>query len=184
MKPIGWIFYQSKHASEPTAEAHCCRAWKLKFELNFECSNIVVSDNLYRANACELIASNKSASFHFGLNTKQSLQGYNIIRNQVTEGYLILIFESSYSPSPEQVKYYYNQIVLTHLINPGDIVVPKRTKNIVRLTALGFTTIEIANALFLSGRGVDYHLEQAKKRLGANNKSALVFLAMQNGWFR
>lgn len=60
--------------------------------------------------------------------------------------------------------------------------VKTRTINVVKLTALGFNSKETADALSLSSRGVEYHLEIAKNFLGAINKPNLISLASQEGW--
>ncbi|WP_169308297.1 helix-turn-helix transcriptional regulator [Ferrimonas aestuarii] len=57
-----------------------------------------------------------------------------------------------------------------------------KTKIIVNLTALGLSTGEISSLLNLTRRGVDYHLDKAKLKLGASNKANLVFKASQCGW--
>ncbi|USD37313.1 MULTISPECIES: LuxR C-terminal-related transcriptional regulator [Ferrimonas] len=57
-----------------------------------------------------------------------------------------------------------------------------KTRIIVNLTALGLSTGEISHLMNLTSRGVDYHLEKAKQRLGATNKANLVFKANQYGW--
>ncbi|WP_028115002.1 helix-turn-helix transcriptional regulator [Ferrimonas kyonanensis] len=56
-----------------------------------------------------------------------------------------------------------------------------KTINILKLTALGLTSAEIAKEMFLSSRGVDYHLEIAKEILGAKNKANLIYLATNQG---
>ncbi|QIZ76641.1 helix-turn-helix transcriptional regulator [Ferrimonas lipolytica] len=57
-----------------------------------------------------------------------------------------------------------------------------KTKVIVNLTALGLNTSEISSVLNLTCRGVEYHLDKAKQKLGASNKANLVFKANQYGW--
>ncbi|WP_299802074.1 helix-turn-helix transcriptional regulator [uncultured Shewanella sp.] len=57
-----------------------------------------------------------------------------------------------------------------------------KQRSVVKLTALGFNTQDIAKALCLTPRGVEYHLNNAKHILGANNKSNLVYLAAIQGW--
>ncbi|QIZ76254.1 helix-turn-helix transcriptional regulator [Ferrimonas lipolytica] len=58
-----------------------------------------------------------------------------------------------------------------------------KTKSIVLLTAMGFNSQEISNAINMTTRGVDYHIETAKRLLGASTKANLVFKASQQGWF-
>ncbi|SDI35497.1 regulatory protein, luxR family [Ferrimonas sediminum] len=183
MQPTGWIFYQSK-CHDLSQHASCeMRSWDLKFDAEFECSNICVSRPALRQSACAVLASEKSVAFHFGLATDSQIQGQKVYSAQLNLGYLILLFDRVYRPKVDDVKHYFHEKVLPFLQPLRQQEEPtRRTMTIVKLTALGFTTTEIANALFLSNRGVDYHLDLAKKNLGATNKSALVFLAMQHGW--
>ncbi len=58
----------------------------------------------------------------------------------------------------------------------------KKQREVIKLTALGFDRCQIAKALSMTPRGVDYHIKNAKDFLGAHNKSNMVFLASQQGW--
>ncbi len=58
----------------------------------------------------------------------------------------------------------------------------KRTIQVVKLTAMGFRAYEISRMIYVSERGVEYHLEVAKKQLGAVNRSNLIYLAVKFGW--
>ncbi|ABV38600.1 hypothetical protein Ssed_3996 [Shewanella sediminis HAW-EB3] len=183
MLPSGWIFYQSKHCGLSQHISCEMSPWDLKFDSRFEYSNIYVSAPALRQSACIIVASEKSAAFHFGLTNDKQIQGQRVYSAQVSQGYLILIFNQIHCPKIDEVKHYFHDMVLPFILQQGQTEeLNDRTKTIVKLTALGFTTKEIANALFLSSRGVDYHLDIAKKTLGASNRSALVFLAMQQGW--
>ncbi|WP_156897122.1 helix-turn-helix transcriptional regulator [Ferrimonas kyonanensis] len=57
-----------------------------------------------------------------------------------------------------------------------------KTKMVIQLTALGLNTSEISDVLYLTTRGVDYHLDIAKKYFGAINKPNLIWSAAQEGW--
>lgn len=184
MQPSGWIFYQSKHCGLSQHSSCEMSPWDLKFDSQFECRKIYVSDPALRQSACIIVASKKNAAFHFGLAKDKQLQGQRVYSTQLRQGYLILIFNQIHSPKIDEVKRYFHDMVLPFILKQGQTEeLNDRTKTIVKLTALGFTTKEIANALFLSSRGVDYHLDIAKKTLGASNRSVLVFLAMQQSWF-
>ncbi|WP_417348510.1 LuxR C-terminal-related transcriptional regulator [Ferrimonas sp.] len=183
MLPSGWIFYQSARQELWRHTSWDMAPWDLRFDARFECSNIHVSDPRLRQSACALLASEKGAAFHFGLASDRQIQGQRLFSAQADQGYLILMFDQAYSPKIDEVRHYVQQTVQPFVLQPGARgTLTPRTKTIVKLTALGFTTTEIANALFLSNRGVDYHLDLAKKTLGASNRSALIFLAMQQDW--
>ncbi|RTR31690.1 hypothetical protein EKG39_13330 [Shewanella atlantica] len=184
MQPTGWIFYQSKHCGLSRYASYEISPWDLKFDSRFECSKIYVSDPALRQSACVIVASEKNAAFHFTQAKDKQTQGQRVYSAQLRQGYLILIFNQVHHPKIEEVKQYFHDMVLPFILQQEQTEeLNDRTKTIVKLTALGFTTKEIANALFLSNRGVDYHLDIAKKTLGASNRSVLVFLAMQQSWF-
>ncbi|TKB50959.1 LuxR C-terminal-related transcriptional regulator [Ferrimonas aestuarii] len=184
MLPSGWIFYQSVHFQQSRHDSWAMTPWNLSFDNQFECSNILVSHSELRQSACALLATEKSAIFHFDLDSERQTLGLRVVCGQGEQGYLFLIFDQLNCAKKADVMGYVSQSILPYVHQQSARKSPsQRTKTVVRLTALGFTTTEIANALFLSNRGVDYHLDLAKKHLGASNRSALIFLAMQQDWF-
>ncbi|MGS0681972.1 helix-turn-helix transcriptional regulator [Shewanella sp. 125m-7] len=62
------------------------------------------------------------------------------------------------------------------------LLTSKKLQEVIRLTALGFSSIEIAKVLYLTPRGVEYHIKNAKDYFGANNKTHLIYLAIKRGW--
>ncbi|TKB54554.1 helix-turn-helix transcriptional regulator [Ferrimonas aestuarii] len=58
----------------------------------------------------------------------------------------------------------------------------QKTLQVLKMTALGLNSNEIADVLHLTNRGVDYHLSIAKQKLGATNKPNLIFEAKNLGW--
>lgn len=56
-----------------------------------------------------------------------------------------------------------------------------RELEIVKLTAAGLTNQEIAKVLYLSDSTVKAHLEEARRKLGARNRTHLVALAYRVG---
>jgi len=62
------------------------------------------------------------------------------------------------------------------------LLTSKKLQEVIKLTALGFSTAEIAKAIYLTPSGVEYHIKNAKDFLGANNKSHLIYLALKRGW--
>ncbi|USD36633.1 LuxR C-terminal-related transcriptional regulator [Ferrimonas sp. SCSIO 43195] len=75
----------------------------------------------------------------------------------------------------------HDSVPLPGLCRKLNIKIKDKTIKIIEMTAHGYSTKEIAEALFLTRRGVEYHLDIAKTKFGATNKSNLVFLATQNG---
>jgi len=57
----------------------------------------------------------------------------------------------------------------------------KREREILVGVARGMSSEEIGDMIHLSDRTVDWHIEQAMKRLGAKNRVQAVVLAMQKG---
>jgi len=57
----------------------------------------------------------------------------------------------------------------------------KREREILVRVAKGMSSEEIGDMLNLSDRTVDWHIEQAMKRLDAKNRVQAVVLAMQKG---
>ncbi|WP_299803177.1 hypothetical protein [uncultured Shewanella sp.] len=55
-----------------------------------------------------------------------------------------------------------------------------KTQAIIKLTALGMSSKDIAKLIGLSTRGVQYHLEIAKNILGAKNNPNLILEAINN----
>ena len=70
--------------------------------------------------------------------------------------------------------------VTTNAKPPISANIPSKTLNILRLTSCGASSQEIAEQLYLTTRGVEYHLQRAKEILNASNKVELVSLAKDN----
>lgn len=70
-----------------------------------------------------------------------------------------------------------------HLLNPvyNFHCMTPTSKTILEMAAEGVSTQRIAKALFLSERGVIYHLDKMKVIFGANNRAQLVSRAFQMG---
>ncbi|HEY9114521.1 MAG TPA: response regulator transcription factor [Bacteroidales bacterium] len=64
--------------------------------------------------------------------------------------------------------------------NKEDFALTEREKNILRLVALGLTSIEIAEKLFLSIHTVNTHRKNILKKLGIKTVSGLMVYALMN----
>lgn len=64
--------------------------------------------------------------------------------------------------------------------NKEDLSLTEREKNILRLVALGFTSIAIADKLFLSIHTVNTHRKNILKKLGIKTVSGLMVYALMN----
>lgn len=58
----------------------------------------------------------------------------------------------------------------------------ERQTAVLRLTAGGFSTEEVARELGISAHTVNFHLNTLKQMAGATNKTHLVALALEKGW--
>ena len=56
-----------------------------------------------------------------------------------------------------------------------------REREVIRLSAQGLTSKEVAKRLNLSPKTVDNHLDKLKKKLNVKSKSALIHYAIDNG---
>lgn len=64
--------------------------------------------------------------------------------------------------------------------NKEDFALTEREKNILRLVALGYTSIEISSKLFLSIHTVNTHRKNILKKLGIKTVSGLMVYALMN----
>lgn len=62
-----------------------------------------------------------------------------------------------------------------------DVELTNREKEVLQLICQQFTTQEIADKLFISGRTVDGHRNNLLSKLGCRNTAGLVVYAVQNG---
>lgn len=105
---------------------------------------------------------------------------YELLVGNIPVGAVIVFCEGDYYSSCIDFG-----IKLSKIINLSEMqesTIDHKTQVVVSLTALGLNTKEISKLLYLTSRGVEYHIEKAKRRLGANNKANLVFKANQYGW--
>lgn len=73
------------------------------------------------------------------------------------------------------------QLVVRSLNNEPAGPLNERELQVVRLAARGGTNLQIAHELFLSESTVKYHLRVARRKLGAKDRTELVFLASAQG---
>jgi two-component system, NarL family, response regulator NreC len=66
--------------------------------------------------------------------------------------------------------------------NKEDFALTEREKNILRLVALGYTSIAIAEKLFLSIHTVNTHRKNILKKLGIKTVSGLMVYALMNNF--
>lgn len=65
--------------------------------------------------------------------------------------------------------------------NTGAVALTKREKEVLRLIALEFTTLEIAEKLFISENTVETHRKNLLSKLQARNSAGLVRYALESG---
>ncbi|BDY05315.1 helix-turn-helix transcriptional regulator [Ferrimonas sp. YFM] len=56
----------------------------------------------------------------------------------------------------------------------------RKTIQVLKLTAQGLSSKEISEHLYITPRGVNYHVDRAKEKLGATNKAELISLAKKH----
>lgn len=66
-------------------------------------------------------------------------------------------------------------------LEPHDVVLTNREKEIIRMIAGELTNMEIADSLGISSRTVDTHRRNLLQKLKAKNTAGLVKYAMQYG---
>ena len=149
------------------------------------CSRVLCSDDELTSLACGIIAQGteqKRASLIY-----RALNQYGTLITLVTEDdreihaciYILSATKKALSNEVvnDAVAEYLKALKLAIKIKSN-----KKQQEVIKLTALGFERCQIAMALSMTPRGVDYHIKNAKDFLGAHNKSNMVFLAAQQGW--
>lgn len=154
-------------------------------------SHISVSNNELRKIAATILIGNSTWSSESKLsnNAFNITRAYSISNSDETTGYFLIIINKNSCRgnkflSDSYVKYYLLNSVIPSLSTESEKHrVKEKTLHVVRMTALGLSSAEIADVLHLTSRGVDYHLNIAKQLLKATNKPNLVFEAKSLGWF-
>ncbi|QIZ76281.1 helix-turn-helix transcriptional regulator [Ferrimonas lipolytica] len=161
-----------------------------------------------RAFSCSDLLNNAFVDYHTSNDELKSIASFLVISNLETASANVELLWQQYNqltrhcfelrdgdvlvgafiwlqPKNQSVDALVSGMKLSQVINIAGLQDSKsnnKTKLVVNLTALGLNTREISKLLHLTTRGVDYHIEQAKRKLGANNKANLVFKANQYGW--
>lgn len=149
------------------------------------CSRVLCSDDSLVSLACGIIAQSaeeKRADLIYRL-----IKKYKTLITLFTEDKLdvyacIYIISANKEAVSNDVVDYVVAEFLKEIKLKNKIKNNKKQQEVIKLTALGFDRIQIAKALSMTPRGVDYHIKNAKDFLGAHNKSNMVFLATQQGW--
>lgn len=68
--------------------------------------------------------------------------------------------------------------------NPKTDVLSTREREIVRLTILGYSNIQIAEKLFISAKTVENHKANSMKKLSLKNKAELIQYGIANGYIQ
>ena len=71
-------------------------------------------------------------------------------------------------------------MILNDMI-PTNVRISKREKEILYLLSESYTSMEIANMLYLSKRTVDFHRANLMVKLGAKNAAMLIKKAIEYG---
>lgn len=184
MKPSGWILYVNKNEFvdcniaiiEGTNHAQSC----------LQPMNVFTSDNSLKKIAYSLLATPRHAS---KILTGMKIGGNDVIakkyilQNSGTSGIfgeLILLVEHDINSF--ELKRFFKDEIQAAVSGKVHKKIKQKTKDIVKMIALGLDRDEVSELFNLSHRGVDYHLDVAKEALGATNKSSMVFQAVQQGW--
>jgi len=100
--------------------------------------------------------------------TNQFIKGFNYLR----EGKIYI------APSVQE------RIEIRHGgLPPPALELTEREIEVVRLLCNGFTSIEIANELYLSKRTIEFHKAEIFNRLGTRNENELIRVALYLGFF-
>ena len=65
-------------------------------------------------------------------------------------------------------------------MSPQSIILSDREKQVIKLSANGYSVPDIASILFVSVNTVKYHKKNIYKKLGVNNISEAIFFALSN----
>lgn len=183
--PVGWILYTSQHLSLDS---------NISLERNENHSvgynnvlRIYMSDDSLKTIAYSLLATPRHAN---RILSATRLDGQKVIAKRYTI-YAdckaetlgeIVFFIYTDRINELALKNYFMDEVFIHVNCINKKIIKQKTKDIVRMFALGLDRNEISELFNLSRRGVDYHIDLAKNILGASNKSSVIFLAMNQGW--
>jgi len=185
MKPLGWIVY----ASHPTSlNANVSLVEKNNDSDGYhDVMKVFISDESLKKSAFSLLATPRHTS---RILSATRLDGQQLIAKRYT-----IHSDSIAEPIGELILFNdtdrINDVVLKNLfvdqicpsINCANrSKIKQRTKDIVKMIALGLERKEISELFNLTRRGIDYHIDVAKEVLGATNKSSMVFLAIKQGW--
>lgn len=185
MKPLGWIVYANHLASlsanisliEKNNDSDSCH----------DVMKVFISDKSLKKSAFSLLATPRHTS---RILSATRLNGQKVIAKRYT-----IHSDSIADPIGELILFIdtdrINDVVLKNLF--VDQICPsidcakrskikQKTKDIVKMIALGLERQEISELFNLTRRGIDYHIDVAKEVLGATNKSSMVFLAIKQGW--
>ncbi|WP_299794875.1 hypothetical protein [uncultured Shewanella sp.] len=185
MKPLGWILYVSKDLFledniSLTENNDYCEGY-------LQPINVFISDDSLKKVAYSLLATPRHAN---RILTATKVDGQKVIAKKYT------IHSDSVTDTLGEVIFFIqidgcSELVLKNFfldeIHPttngvNDRKIKQKTKDVVKMVALGLGRDEVSELFNLTKRGVDYHIDVAKEVLGASNKSSMVFQAMQQGW--
>jgi len=185
MKPLGWILYVN---NDLLIEANISLT-----ECNDYCKgylqpiNVCISDDSLKKVAYSLLATPRHAN---SILTATKVDGqrviakkYTIHSDSVTDtlGEIIFLTETGVGSESVLKKFFLDE-VQPSVNGINDRKIKQKTKDVVKMIALGLDRDEVSELFNLTKRGVDYHIDVAKEVLGASNKSSMVFQAMQQGW--
>lgn len=185
MKPLGWILYVSKNLF---LEDNVTLSESNKYcEGYLQPINVFISDDSLKKVAYSLLATPRHAN---RILTATKVDGqrviakkYTIRSDSATETIGEIIFFIHIDGCSDLVlKNFFLDEVQPSVNGINDRKIKQKTKDVVKMIALGLDRDEVSELFNLTKRGVDYHIDVAKEALGASNKSSMVFQAMQQGW--
>ncbi|RTR38676.1 hypothetical protein EKG38_10880 [Shewanella canadensis] len=185
MKPLGWILYVSKNLF---LEDNVTLSESNKYcEGYLQPINVFISDDSLKKVAYSLLATPRHAN---RILTATKVDGQRVIAKKyiihsdsASETIGEIIFFIGIDGCSELVlKNFFMDEVQPSVNGINDRKIKQKTKDVVKMIALGLDRDEVSELFNLTKRGVDYHIDVAKEVLGASNKSSMVFQAMQQGW--
>ncbi|WP_169629302.1 helix-turn-helix transcriptional regulator [Ferrimonas kyonanensis] len=160
MSSLEYFDYTYLSTSEQKFKTQAASIFNRLSRLNRSGFNVMIEDNLYRVKI-------------FSISDPSSKD---------PTGVLLTFFSADKWGQAPQFTSSEAKRLLTSATQQCPLKLKSKTREIIKLTAMGLRAQEIADALNLSSRGVDYHLDIAKKNFGAANKANLIFLATKAGW--
>lgn len=185
----GWLLYENSKCFHLPNDNCRIEQFECNSALPNTFSNLIFSEpdiKKYSWQLFDRIKKSPSNNFNVKINSNNYHASIFLVNCKKTNNCLAIILYLSQETNKinnSELKQEVYEKILFHFENARrHKQVKTRTIDVVKLTALGFNSKETADALSLSSRGVEYHLEIAKHFLGAINKPNLISLASQKGW--